>query len=379
MTTQTRVPTGDSPTSAANQFSPSTGTDKFAVVNDAVGTPDDAGYIFRQNSNGNQRFTFSPFTLPAGSSDITIRVTYRSKNQTGAVSYTPRILVGSTEAAGTTSTLTSAFVDRFTDWATNPVTGAAWTAADVNGTGSNPLTEFGVGQSGTAATEEGRVSQVYISATFTPPVTAGDTGAGADSASASATITGADTGAGAEGASVSASLTAPADAGASDDAASVTASLTGDDTGAGVDAASASALLEGADTAAGDDSAALSSAAVEASDLSVAGDDAQALASASADDAGVATDSASAGALAAAPDTASGVDGASVAVEGGEPPAPLVESYEADVQPVAPALSASVALFDGSPVAAVSTLSNAPALTVEEVARPLECEVENGF
>lgn len=173
MATQTRTPTGDS--SVDNGWSSSSGTTKAADVDDAVGSPDDdTTYAFKNGANANQLHTFSAATIPIGATSITVSVVYRARRTSTSLTVMPRIRVGGTTFEGSGAVPGSTYANRQVDWATNPATSAAWTVPDVNGTGSNPLQEFGYANTQTTAGEEARVTQVYLLFTYTPPAPVGD-------------------------------------------------------------------------------------------------------------------------------------------------------------------------------------------------------------
>lgn len=168
MATQTRLPTGDS--AVDNGWSSSSGTTKTADVDDPIGSPDDdTTYAFKNGANANQLHTFSAFSIPVGSTAITVSVIYRPRRTSTSLNTNARIRVGGTtyeEGAGVVAG--STYSTRTVNWATNPATSAAWTVADVNGTGPNPLQEFGYANTQTSGTEEARVTQCYLQVTYTP-------------------------------------------------------------------------------------------------------------------------------------------------------------------------------------------------------------------
>lgn len=85
--------------------------------------------------------------LPVGSTDITVSMFFRVSNElnTYLSYYTPRLKVNGTLYSGTQRGWGSTTWTSFTqDWTTNPDTSLAWTVADINGSGSNPIEEFGI-------------------------------------------------------------------------------------------------------------------------------------------------------------------------------------------------------------------------------------------
>jgi len=69
--------------------------------------------------------------------------------------------------AGTEQALTTSYANYTWDWLTNPNTGIAWTEADVEGTGPNPLQEFGVRAINVGGGEQINCTQTYITVTYT--------------------------------------------------------------------------------------------------------------------------------------------------------------------------------------------------------------------
>lgn len=164
--TLTRVPTGDS--AVDNGWSASTGTSKWAMVDDPVGTPnDDTDYVFASAANLNQLFTFDPITIPRGSVVVGVSVTFRVRRTATSVNANPRIRVGGTTYEGATAVPGSTYANRTVDWLTNPKTLLAWTADDINGVGSNALQEFGFANTQTTAGEDVRVTQAYLTVVYT--------------------------------------------------------------------------------------------------------------------------------------------------------------------------------------------------------------------
>jgi hypothetical protein len=141
---QTRVPASDNAsggTWSRNPASPTTNWDKVDET-----SIDDTDYVTGNNSgSGNQLFNFSPFTVPADSTITDITVYYRAKdNSSGTNNIQAYLKVngtlynnGSVNPGSGWSTYSYAFT-------TNPKTGSAWLLADINGTGTNPLQNFGV-------------------------------------------------------------------------------------------------------------------------------------------------------------------------------------------------------------------------------------------
>jgi len=167
MATDTRVPTGNS--AVANDFTASAGN-RWECVDDPVGSPNDAtDFVFKQNSNGTQRFTHAAFSIPGGSTINSVTVRFRAqRTAAGACTLAPMIRVGSTNTTGTSQAMTTSWADYFQTWATNPNTASAWTVDQVNGVdATNPLSEFGVNSGGLASGEEVQLTQIYIEVDYT--------------------------------------------------------------------------------------------------------------------------------------------------------------------------------------------------------------------
>jgi hypothetical protein len=167
--TQTALPSGDGVVTGSGwSVFPSSPTTKFDKMDDPVVSPDgDSSYIQNSNNAVSALFTYSAFTVPAGSTITDVTVHYNAE-YTGATPHTASaIYVNSVEYNGSLITPSATYADYSDTWSTNPSTSAAWTVADVNGTGAHPLTQFGVyGENSKGK----RWTQVYMVVTYTPPV-----------------------------------------------------------------------------------------------------------------------------------------------------------------------------------------------------------------
>lgn len=174
MATQTRIPTGDGATA---QHSVLSGTTRWEMVDDnAAGDPvgaadDDTSYIYRTANNATTTFTCSAFSISASAIEK-VSVTYRRQNATGSSFDRAILTVNGVGYEDTSQATPSAYGDRTRDWTTNPGTLAAWTEADVNGTGPVPIQGFGVRNIATAD-GEWRCTQVYMTVTYTESVGGG--------------------------------------------------------------------------------------------------------------------------------------------------------------------------------------------------------------
>lgn len=167
MAIEVRRPTGNGATA---NWSGSGGGAAWEGVDEAS-ADDDTSYAFRADSFANHKFTFVPFAISSSAIASVVvrsraRVTVGGNGSDFTVSLTitgDEFVFGTLQAdIGTTYT---DFVDT---WATNPKTGAAWTEADVEGSGSNPLTQFGMRASSMIAGEEMRCTQISIEVDYTP-------------------------------------------------------------------------------------------------------------------------------------------------------------------------------------------------------------------
>jgi hypothetical protein len=166
MTTQERLPTGNGTT---DLWESATAGNKWDDVDDPVGAPDDGTtYIFEDDGNATQLFTFTAFAITS-SAISHIRIYARAQRTVaGSVGLHRRLRVnGTTSNVGTQSSATTAWADYTVDQLTNPDTALGWTEADVEGTGANPLQEFGVAATGFNAGERLEVSAVYIQVDYT--------------------------------------------------------------------------------------------------------------------------------------------------------------------------------------------------------------------
>jgi hypothetical protein len=113
-------------------------------------------------------FTFPSFTVPAGVSINNITVYVRAIDaSSGTNDIRPAITVGGVNYLTTAGTNNpgSSYTTYSYAYTTNPKTGLAWTIEDINGTGSNPLQQFGVYSND--LNPGVRVSMVYATVNWT--------------------------------------------------------------------------------------------------------------------------------------------------------------------------------------------------------------------
>lgn len=143
-TSDTKYPTSDNLTTgyAPDPASPATIYDK---VNES-GSPDHTKFAVGQtNAGATLLFNYTAFTVPSTATVNWVRVAYYTMdNASGTNNVTSCIRVGSTNYAGATVLPGASWTSQTDNWTTNPGHGgAAWTPADVNGTSSWPLNNFG--------------------------------------------------------------------------------------------------------------------------------------------------------------------------------------------------------------------------------------------
>lgn len=145
--TQTRDPTADEAESGT--WSGATSTTRYTLVDDHPDTTCSAGDRITAGTAASEKtFTGSALSVPTGSTNISIQVLYYDgKTASQGTTVRARLKVNGTYYNnGTThNPANGGCTSRSDSWTTNPNTSAAWTVADVNGTGSNPLQAFGFG------------------------------------------------------------------------------------------------------------------------------------------------------------------------------------------------------------------------------------------
>jgi hypothetical protein len=185
--TQTRNPTSDEATSGT--LSGSAGT-RYTLVDDH---PDSAGTdaLSFGTATAQITFGFSVFSIPAGSTSISVQVLYYDgEAANGANNCGGRLKVGTNYFnAATHNPSGTTYTSRNDNWATNPDTTAAWTVDQINGVGSNALAAFGIGS--TDSNPAFRVSSVQLQVTYTAPSSSGDaaTSATAQTSAAAGSVT----------------------------------------------------------------------------------------------------------------------------------------------------------------------------------------------
>jgi len=159
-------PTGTHSSAGAWTIFPADGI-LWDKVNEAV--PDeDAGYIQGTVDNTWALFNFPNFAIPANATEIVVRVYMRAKKIAAGTCYIRGYLrVGGSNYSIATWNPDVNYSDRAHAFASNPVDWSDWTPDQVNGIGPNHIEAFGVLISD--ATPNIRVTQVYISVSYSLP------------------------------------------------------------------------------------------------------------------------------------------------------------------------------------------------------------------
>ena len=125
----TIMPTADG---SATDFTPSTGTDNYAMVDDA--TPDsDSTYVSSSTVNHTDLYTFADLQSLTGSIFGIQTVLWGRKDDAGVRSVAPAIKTGATTAVGDDFALAASYSYNLQVMETNPANSdAAWTISDVN-------------------------------------------------------------------------------------------------------------------------------------------------------------------------------------------------------------------------------------------------------
>jgi hypothetical protein len=167
--TQTRQPTGNHTTTG---FTGSSGGNQWEDCDEGVAAADDdTTYIFRQDSAANHEFTYTAFSI-ASSSIASVTIRYRARRTAaGPATVASTIIIGGTRFNGTNNAQAVTYATFEEVMTTNPATLAAWTEADVEGTGANPIQAFGLRGAALSVGEEVRVSAVEIEVSYTAAAT----------------------------------------------------------------------------------------------------------------------------------------------------------------------------------------------------------------
>ena len=165
MATQTRVPTG---AGSSTLLTPSAGAN-WECVSDLS----DATYVSELGTAFKlDLYAFTAFDI--SSTEIEkLGVTVRHQDDGTNCNYYARLLVNGTGYTGSIVSPGSSWADTTYDWLTNPKTASAWLEADIEGSGDNPLQEFGVNARGSDP-KQLRISEVSATVTYTEAAPSGN-------------------------------------------------------------------------------------------------------------------------------------------------------------------------------------------------------------
>ena len=174
MATQTRAPTSDIDATGTWTGSAST---RYQAVDDYPDTAGTDKLTHGTATAGHINFGFSAFTVPAGSTAISVQVLYYdAKAGSPSCNLAAELRIGSTptvHAVASHNPANGVITQRTDDFgATNPKSAAAWTVNDVNGVGTNGLVGFGVVS--TDANPAIDLTSIQLQVTYTDPVAALD-------------------------------------------------------------------------------------------------------------------------------------------------------------------------------------------------------------
>lgn len=138
-------------------LTPSSGSNNYAMV-DESSADDDSSYVYT-SSGGKDKYDLPNHSSESGTIS-NVRVSWRSKNQSALLANVAAdIIVGGSEYLGTNQNQSSSYANYYYDWANNPKTSSAWSWSDIDA--------LIAGVYVTALLGEVRVTQVYITVTFT--------------------------------------------------------------------------------------------------------------------------------------------------------------------------------------------------------------------
>lgn len=168
---QIAYPTGDGTSYGSWSVYPASPTTKWDKVDDPAAIPDDAStYIDSASTTPYFLFTFPAFSVPLNTTISNLTLYCRVKTSSSSLPVVSLALtVGGTLYDYVGQTCTTSYAKYSQIYTTNPKTGLAWTSADINGTGPNPIQNFGVLFGNVSMTNY--LTQVYAVVTYgVPPV-----------------------------------------------------------------------------------------------------------------------------------------------------------------------------------------------------------------
>lgn len=183
MSVQQRVPTSDA---FFQEWTPLGGGSRFSEVDDAPGAADnDTSYISSSVHIEGNSFNCAAFSLPASSTIQNVRVVVYANLLSGTAQLRFfAVCDGSTTITPDSpkTIATGGYAVYYGEFAVNPSTGVAWTQADVEGTGGNPLSAiFGFFNHNPTGTV--RVTQAFFEVNYTSGGPSDGSAAGTSTAS----------------------------------------------------------------------------------------------------------------------------------------------------------------------------------------------------
>ncbi len=140
---QIRRPTGDGAVAGTWVTYPTAGQPRYEQVDEEPYS--DADYIMCMTAAGGySMYTFTPFTIPPGSTITSVVLDYRARRGGGGnTDGQASLIVGGTRYDSGPNNIGSGWRAYSYTWTNNPRTGLPWTVDDVNGVGANALQQFG--------------------------------------------------------------------------------------------------------------------------------------------------------------------------------------------------------------------------------------------
>lgn len=169
MATQTRSPSSD--LVSVGTWSGTAGQ-RWQLVDDYP-SQDAADRLNHGTTAGHIKFGFAPFAVPVGSTGISVQLLYYDyKSGGGQAQAGGALRLGSTPTDHNAATHNPGngianIALRTDNFPTNPKSGAAWTVADINGSGTNFLVGFG--WRATDANPVVSFTSLLLQVTYTPP------------------------------------------------------------------------------------------------------------------------------------------------------------------------------------------------------------------